>query len=73
MAKVKHESIKDAKSHIPGGAPSASTSATVKPGMKDPRRAVAPRQDPGNQAKYHRGAKRVWSKVRPRASSKCKA
>lgn len=69
---ITHSDIKsDAKSHIPGGLPSVAASAIVQPQtVETPRKEVTPRTDPGNQDKYQRGAKRVWNKVRPKASRK---
>lgn len=68
--KIVHSSIKgDGKSRIPGGTPSCAAEAVIAPQpIQQPRTAVTPRQDPGNQGMFHRGAARVWNKVRPRAT-----
>jgi len=73
--KVKHDQAgMEYKVGVPGGTPSAAYEATHKPApVTGTSSAAPPRQDPGNQAKFWRGASRVWNIVRPKASSKYKA
>jgi hypothetical protein len=69
MPQIRHPNArKGYNPEAPGGEPSCAYQATpVGPPVETQCIPTPPRQDDDSNDRFHRGANRVWNKVRPRA------